>query len=287
MNNACKAFCLCLLPIAALQAGVIITNSHQKFSNSKSIVSTSTLTLGDRGVRMESGSQAPGSVFIYRKDKDLCWVLNSAENSYVEITRAELTAMTAQIKSAMAQMKGQMAQLPPEQRAMMESMMKSMGGQVPQMTYQKIASGEKVGDWSCDKYDGLDAGNKVIEVWVTDWKRLGLTQADLDGLTALAQFFEEFSKDLGSFFKPGTKAEGYDGMPVKTVMLSSGQPVAQTQLSEIVKTDPATALFEVPAGFVKKSLAGKSGLPQGNKPAGNSAVSAPGKPAQTKSLGEK
>jgi hypothetical protein len=101
-------------------------------------------------------------------------------------SKADLANLGQQMNAAMA-MQEQMKNMPPEQRAMIEQMMKARGGlrgmpptaQEVRVEY-KPAGSDQVGQWSCTKYEGFRGQEKVAEVCAVDPKEFGLTPSDFE-----------------------------------------------------------------------------------------------------------
>ncbi|MCH7761558.1 DUF4412 domain-containing protein [candidate division TA06 bacterium] len=144
-----------------------------------------------------------------------------------------------------------MEDMPPE---IMEEMEK-MTLRSPQITYQKKGSGVKLNHWVCDYFVGTAAGEKVEEVWTTNWKELGLTPEDFKVIREFDKFYEGPFKETEYFFRIGSqeweKEIGYSGFPVKTVHYSEGRMKRKTELKEIKRQDLAPSLFELPKGVKK------------------------------------
>ena len=141
----------------------------------------------------------------------------------------------------------------------MKDRMPMMQEAAPQVTYKKVASGEKVNQWVCAKYEGYREDQKVKEVWTTDWKKLGLTPENFKVLNDLGEFFKDFAKDLASAFGQVGSAEwekeqGYDGIPVRTLSYSNGKLHATTEVTEVNQESLAPALFNLPTGLKKKEM---------------------------------
>src|SRR3990170_3608288 len=114
-----------------------------------------TVYLGKDRMRTETKGSGRDQVFIYRGDRKLFWMLDNKEGTYTEMTREDVKKLKGRMDEAMKTYEEQMKNVPPEQRKMMEAMMKSrMPQQPPRTVYKKVASGVKVNRWVCDRYDG-------------------------------------------------------------------------------------------------------------------------------------
>ncbi len=130
---------------------------------------TNQMQMDKNHVRADSNSS--GQAFIFDGTSQVMRMLNLEKKTYVEMTKADVEKMGQQVNAAMAQMQEQMKNLPPEQRALVEQMMRARGGlrggpspaQEVRVEY-KPAGSDKVGQWSCAKYEGFRASEKVAEV---------------------------------------------------------------------------------------------------------------------------
>jgi hypothetical protein len=209
-------------------------------------------------MRIDTKAGGEEQSFIFRKDKETFWVVDYKEKSFMEMTKKDLQAMKAKIEGAMKVMNEQMKNLPPEQKEMMEKMMKGqMPGNAPKIVYKKISPGEKVNQWVCNKYEGYMENKKEEELWTTDWEKLGLSVNDFKVMQDVSEFIGEFSKGLGaSFYKVGIEGnkQSYVGIPIKTINYSGNKVLYTTELKEIQRKDLASSLFDVPAGFKKTEI---------------------------------
>jgi len=110
-------------------------------------------------------------------------------------------------------MENALKDLPPEQRQMMEQYMKGMTpGKAPEITYKKVATGQKVGAWTTMQYQGTREGEKVSEVWTADWKALGLAKEDFTVLQDMSKFWESMIKSSQGFFKVEGETVDFPGL---------------------------------------------------------------------------
>jgi hypothetical protein len=269
MNHR-KALCCALLALtifaSALAAGtgVVIVSTHTTTAKPEDKMTNKAYVDSDR-MRMEAQAMGGTQIVIFRQDKGLFWIIDQKGKTYMEITKQDFQQMKAKMNEAKAMMDAQMKNLPPEQRQMMEKMMQGRGMPAMQPAgtsktiYKKAAAGEKVNQWVCAKYEGYREGQKVKDVWTTDWKSLGLTPESFKLMKELGEFFEDFAKDVASSFdKVGSeeweKEQGYTGIPVKTLSYTEGKLRAATEVTEVKQESLAAALFELPAGLTKKEM---------------------------------
>lgn len=251
--------------VLPLEAGVLMVSKNKSYDDPKEALTINAYLDKDRMLIETKGNIDQG--FIFRKDKEVFWFIDNKDKSYTEMTKQDLLKLKKQMEDAMKMVEEQMKNIPPEQKAMMESMMKGqMPGKTPDMNYKKIASGQKINQWLCDKYEGYINKDKVEEMWTTDWQKLGLTVNDFKVIEAMKDFMGDFLKSavgqLSSFCKissekPGKETAFY-GVPVKTLTYSEGKVMQETELSEVKRQNFAASLFEIPKGFTKKEMPGMS-----------------------------
>jgi hypothetical protein len=182
----------------------------------------------------------------------------------MEMTKSEMTGMRSQVDSAMAQMQQQLANLPPEQRRMMEQMMQGRGmpGMTapPQVVYRQTGS-DKVGQWSCTKYEGTANGQKVVEVCTVDPKEFELSPADFDVARQLTEFMKTLLPEAaeGAFMNGTVQDQGFAGVPVRRTSFRDGAVESVTETAEFRKEAIPAAVFETPAGFRKEAMPGMGG----------------------------
>lgn len=224
--------------------------------------------------RMHVETKGPDSRkgFIFRGDRQVMWAIDYDERTYLEMTRKDLERMRSQMDATLAEMQKQLAEqlkdLPPEQRQMMEQMLKDRmpqaapgPGPEEKIVYTKVAAGQRVGRWTCDRYEGRIGGEKVEEVCAAGWKEIGLKPADLEVWRELADFFKGLDPEGGKGFPvPGSadweREQGYPGVPVLGITYHDGKPESEWRIEDIRQGSFPASIFEVPAGFQKEALPG-------------------------------
>src|SRR5512144_778073 len=143
------------LSIAPLFAGVRIQTENTDLSTKK--VSTEVILLDANRLRLDS-DEGRSILFLTDGGRDRMVILDKTKNTYQEIDEQMMKQMGEQMSGAMAQMQAQLKNMPPEQRAMMEKMMKGKMPQAaaaaPKTVYTAKGSGS-VNGFSCTKYEGM------------------------------------------------------------------------------------------------------------------------------------
>ena len=220
----------------------------------------------------------PDNTVIFRGDLNRVWMIDEQRRSYMEMTPETMQAMGrqmagagAQMNAAMAQMQAQMAQMPPEQRAMMEQMMKSrgLGGPSgaggappgpPQIAFSKVGGGKMVAAWNCDIYRKTVNGQLEEELCVAPIGSTGLSANDFQVLDKFSSFMAPM---MSSPMMPRSdymnwndmnKAIGFQGMPLDTIIYAQGKPTTQQTVTKIERTGIPASTFDLPQGFTKREM---------------------------------
>ncbi len=196
---------------------------------------------------------------LYRKDKDAVYMVNPAEKSYMEMTRADMKKAADKMKQAMEQMRAAMKNMPPQQREMMEKMMAGRGGMGMtdsaadfHMEYKKVGLA-KVGSWSAVEYAGFRGGVKKTRVYVVEYGALGVAREDFGVMKELGEFFK--SLHMGPQADFYRDSETLKGLPVRTVVLDeAGKDKLQMDLTEVKKESFPASEFDLPSGYVGKKM---------------------------------
>jgi hypothetical protein len=201
------------------------------------------------------------TVVLFDSTTQVLRIIDDTAKTYNEMTKADVDGMGGQMAGATAQMQGALANLPPEQRAQVEAMMKARGGGVPgaapaRTEYTKVGT-DKVGKWTCDKYEGFRNGEKTSEVCTVDPKILGITAADLEITRQLAEFFSKMvPQNSDAMFRIGSGADKmFAGVPVRTTTFGDRPMVIE--VTEVGRKSFSDSTFVVPSDYQKVAFGGR------------------------------
>lgn len=209
-----------------------------------------------------SGSTGGTQIVIFDGPQQVLRIISVDRKSYTEMTKADADRRGAQMTALMAGMKEKMEKMPPEQRAKMEALMGRLGGAAavaaPVKPDFRRAGSDKVGKWTCDKYEGFRNGEKVSEVCTVDPKILGLTPADFEISKQVASFFSTLMpQGQDQIAGIGTlETQGFNGIPVRRVSYRGTTPVSTSEVTDVTRQTFAASSYEVPAGFQKQVIGG-------------------------------
>lgn len=255
LTRAVLFVALCLLARTLLAAdGVLIVEKTTTGGATK----TNQVQIEKTRMRVEAAGPTGGSqVFVFDGSAQVMRMIDSDKKTYTEMTKVDVDRLGAQMAGAMAQIQEQLKNLPPAQRAQMEAMMKGRGMVLDAATkteYRKVGV-DKVGAWTCDKYEGYQSGQKTSELCTVDPKTLGFTVADFQVTQQLAEFFQKLMpQNADQMFSLGkSDAQGFSGVPVRRTYSVLGRQ-SVSELTEVSRQTFADSIFTVPAGFQKQAF---------------------------------
>jgi hypothetical protein len=256
---AIAAIGLTTLPAAAAD-GVLIA---QKVTSGTTTMTTQTQIEKTRMRSEISSSTGRKQVIIFDGAAQVLRMLDDDGKTYTEMSKADAERMRAQMNGAMTQMQEQMKNMPPEQRARMEALLKGRGvipaAGGPPTEYKKTGT-DKVGKWTCDKYEGTKNGEKVSEVCTVGPSSLGFSATDFEVTQQLTEFFSSMMPQAADgLFRIGSATpnpNSFSGLPVRFVSFRAGAPQTVSEVTDASRQSFPDALFQVPAGYQKREFPG-------------------------------
>lgn len=209
---------------------------------------------------------------VFDAKAEVLRILRHGERTYLEIDREFAAGLAAKMAEAQRLMEAQLAKMPPDQRAMMEKMMKSGALPFPKpgetkkrapLEAKATGESETVNGTPCTVYALRRAGELKGDVCVASWDAIGITPSDVEVVKKLGTFqgrmTEAFAGSMPGAEQPFELLDRVDGFPLRTRRTEAGKVVSETFFEDIVKTDVPADTFEIPAGYTKKEM----GLPGG------------------------
>jgi len=219
-------------------------------------------------MRAESRSGNEQVAFVYDGSAQVARMINLDKKTYFEMTRAQAQQMGQQADSAMAAMQEQLKNMPPEQRQMVEQMMRARGlgagptrgGGPPaseRIEYRRTGT-DKVAQFPCTKYEGYRGQAKVVEVCAAEPRDLGVTAADFEVTRQFAEFIKimlpQAADQIATY--GSVEEQGFAGFPVRRTSFRNGAVEFMTETTEFRRETLPASTFETPAGFTKEAVPG-------------------------------
>lgn len=263
---------LAALATAPLTAGVVYEVETTRHSGSRG-AETSTISVQGPNLKMEiqSGRKGDEGEVIFRGDRKQMVVVDHDSKSYMVMDEAALQAIGGQMQQAMKEMEKALEGLDPEQRKMAEQMMKGrMGGAAPgaparpRIEFRRTSERATHAGYPTVRYDMLRDGEKVEEMWVTDWSNLegsGEVKEAFEGMAAfyrdLMDSLQQMAGPMGAMFGDDNPMERFseiDGFPVLSRSFEGGKLESETVLKSADRRTLDPSEFEPPAGYKRQSM---------------------------------
>ena len=215
----------------------------------------------------ENGDKLDGAM-IYRGDKKEMIMVNHNDKSYVVLDQATMNELAGVMAQAMNQFEEAMKDATPEEKAMMEKMMKGkLPGAGESKTVEPVikkAGSSKVNGYSCMIYDVYRGDEKTSQHCVASWDSIEGGSEMKTVMVEMSQFMDQLAKSFenskgimgqqmkfeNNVFK---QIEKMNGFPVETLDYGDGGVVESK--SQLVSTEITTLKasdLEPPAGYKKQ-----------------------------------
>jgi hypothetical protein len=245
----------CLLASTALLADVVMEMSTSNAAGQES--HRSMVYAKDNKLRMDGNGGGSSTSMVFLGNEAL--ILDHQEMTYFVMDEDMVNEVSSKVSDAMKQMESQLAGLPPEQRAMLEQMMKGnmdkiMGqkDQKPAPTVAKVGSGEWK-SFDCTRYEVYQEGEKTREICAAGLDDIEGGEEMMQSFKNMAKFVSKMTEAMpmanGGGLNPGELMDQLGGFPVHTVQYENGQIVGENSLESVTEEDVDPAMFEVPAGY--------------------------------------
>ncbi len=246
--DALCCFVASLALSSAASAGMYVENVEKEIKSGK-ITDTQRMWIQGDNLRVESG----GSISLLKGET--LTIIDPDDKTYWVMDRAAMQAMAARLGGAMAQMESQLAGLPPEQRAMAETMMGSnLPGKKPALKVEAVDLGrtESVGGRSCRLWDLKINGAVRQRHCVVPYAALPGKEDFQALMKKLAAFMEQMREAMPQMEVEMDDAamEKLNGYPVLTRDFANGKPAGtERRMTEWREEPVPAAQFAVPAGY--------------------------------------
>ena len=256
-----------VLAASPLFAAVRIVTDQTDLTTNKT--TTQTMLLDATRLRIDSDDKN-SMMFLTDGGRNRMVILDKAKNEYREIDEETMKQLGAQVNAAMAQMQEQMKNLPPEQRAMMEKMMKGkmpqLAAAVPKTVYTSKGGGS-VNGFSCTKYEGMEGTQKVADVCAASASQIKLGASDFQVFQKMKDFVASMTSAMSSVpFYSNLAAgryfdNGIEGFPIQRTSYSNGKAEQRSELKSVTQATFTAADFSL--GNAKKVEMELPGGPRG------------------------
>ncbi len=210
-------------------------------------------------VEDESGPEGTmiflGNEFIYVDHK---------EESYIVMDEAMVDDVSAQASDAMKQMEAELANMPPEQRAMVEQMMKGrmqgmMGQQKAPSAGPRIEAkgNSKWQSHKCREYEVFQGSEKTQDICAADLDDVDGADDVIEAFRGMAAYMQEMTESMPMMsndqVNPGKLMSEIDGFPVHTIDYANGVATGDVSLDSVTEKDIEPDMFAAPEGYRREN----------------------------------
>jgi hypothetical protein len=190
------------------------------------------------------------------------------DKSYIVMDEAMVDDVSAQISDAMKQMEAELANMPPEQRAMVEGMMKGrmqgmMGQQgepSPAPRVEALGSSEWQ-SFKCREYAVFEGGEKTQEVCAAKLNEIDGADAVMEAFRNMAAYLTKMTESMPMIssdrMNPGELMDQIDGFPVHTIDYENGDVASEMSLDSVSEQDLDQDMFTAPEGYRRQDSFGR------------------------------
>lgn len=223
--------------------------------------------IGGDSLRVDMAEDQYGAMgsIIFRKGAagDRLIVIDKAENSYYELTSAEMEAIKAHVRQATDMIRKMLEGIPEDEREEAVPVIRSLmppdyAGLVDMIDVEKRVvkeeTGISVGAWKADRYAVYENERKVSEAWFAEAGQFGLSGEDV----SILRDFDEFLEMPAPGIVPGfllSEINGKGLLPVRIIEIGEDDArIVMVEITEFRKQELPPGLFDVPEEYEKEEL---------------------------------
>lgn len=215
------------------------------------------MEIGDGVMRMSMQGQSQW--MLYRDDQQTVYMVDDAQRSYTKLDKQAAQQLNQQVTQMQKQIEAQLSALPPEQRAMMKSMMPAMPQLMEKHNYSVKKTGEEkqIQSWACQVYTVYDNGEPTDEFCVAPVKKLGVSQSDFELMKRMSTVLGSLAAQFGA----GSMAAVIDKLEGMPVAFGSAGKQPKSVLLRVGKETPDAARMMLPPDYKEQSLMSPAMMP--------------------------
>ena len=262
------SFILVLFLATRASAGVVLEIESQDHRLNESGTVLAIVDGKNLKMTITSGGDQENSEMIYRGERREMVVVDHDDKSYMVINEAMVKSIGDQLSGYEAQMREALKDVPPEQRAMVEQMMK---GRMPapaaapersKVEFRNTGERGTKNGYPSVKYEATTNGRKTAEYWVTDWDNVDGGDDAVEAFKAMAGFLKQMLDSMPSFGvdedandNPFEHMNEMDGFPVLTYEYASdGSIASESSLRSSTQKEVDPAEFEPPSAYKRREM---------------------------------
>ncbi len=262
------SFILVLFLVTRASAGVVLEFESQDHRLNESGTIVALVDGKNLKMTITSVGDREDSEMIFRGERREMIVVDHADKSYMVIDEAMIDSISEQLSGYEAQIREALKDVPPEQRAMLEQMMKGRMPAPAEAPARSKAELRNTGErdtrngYPSVKYEATVDGRKTQEYWVTDWDNVEGGDDAVEAFRAMTGFLIQmrdsmptFGVDEGVGDNPFEHMQEMDGFPVLTYEYASdGSIASESSLRSSAQRSVDPAEFEPPSAYKRREM---------------------------------
>ena len=247
------------------QAAVVITVETRDLTKKDPAAEIGQISIDGKMMAMRGKDAEEVPQMIFRGDRQVLYAINPKRKEYIEVDKATFDQMGGQMDEMMKQMEAKLADMPPQQRAMVERMMRQQMPDPAQADspmrkpiVKRTEERKEIAGYPCRLYEIHVDDQKVREIWVTTWTNVDQGREAFGIFSELEEFFEGLmdamknSPFAGALQNPFDQVSKIDGFPVLTREFKGGTAIRESLFKSVTTVELAPDAFEPPKNYAKR-----------------------------------
>jgi len=268
MRKNIGAIALSLLVALSSQAAVVITVETTDLTKKDAPTEIGRISIDGKKMAMRGRDAEEVPQMIFRGDRSVLYAINPQRKEYLEVDKTTFDQMGGEMDEMMKKMEQRLADMPPQQRAMVERMMRKqmpdankaaspMGKPIVKRTKQQ----EEIAGYPCRLYEVYVDDQRTREIWVTAWSNIDQGREAFGIFAELESFFEGLldatknSPFAGAMQNPFDQLSKIDGFPVLTREFEEGNATRESLFKSVRTLELPPTAFEPPENYTKRNPA--------------------------------
>ena len=250
---------VCLSLSVMAEDGIFIL-SKTKTLESGGVATSEIYLTANKMLVKNSGSD--NSSIIFDGKTEIFTFIDNKKKEYYQFDKPTLLQLKEQIKMMAKMMQQFAANMPAEQKAKFDQILNPRTGDL--MTYKENGKNDKIGSWKTVGYDGLNDGNKALQMNIASYSTLGVSENQFGIMKQMMNYFKENLQEVVALLPTGGSFSQLnfdesspilkDGIPVKTIAYKDGKAANENVVETLTKKDIAADQFKIPAGYKQQQI---------------------------------
>jgi len=213
------------------------------------VVSTNQLELDQTHARLETRVDGTVRAFIYDPVARAANAIDLKKKTYTEYSKKTRTRGLSQVQLPQSGERARATNIDDIDVGGVHRRSARDMADLVAIQFQKSGV-DRVGRWSCTKYEGFRGKEKVAEVCAADAKQFDVIAGDFTPARQLAGLIPEIA-DKAVVYKTATE-QGFSGVPLRQTLYTNGKISSVIEIKEFRHSSFPASTFELPPGVMKE-----------------------------------